>query len=128
MTDQRHQNANHFAFEGPGLSGVVATSSLTGKPTGTITVDGKQSSELMVEPGSPGWIGSTSVETVPDAYSRSVTLILPNVHVRDAGQPFGGLAIIVTHRSSLAGPGLVEGALEGYQVREVSGTASFVHS
>lgn len=129
MAAESHfDDANHYVFEGVGVSGIADTTSLSGRPTGSVTVDGNETSEVVVEHGPLGWTLRAAVDGVPDAYSRSVIIALPQVHTDDGDEAFDGLAIVVTYRTSIGGPGLVKGVLASYDVRTISGVASSVQS
>jgi hypothetical protein len=119
--------ANHYVFKGTGVSGSLDTTTLIGQPAGSVTVD-DHDAQMVIERNSMGWIGTAPVDAAPDAFTRSVVIVVPEVNADADGEKFDGLAIIVTHRTSIGGPGLVKGALEEYDVREISGTASAVQS
>ncbi len=129
MTDEIvYRNANHFAFEGEGVSGVIDTTSFAGEPTGSIAVDGGDPHRIAVTEASWGWTGEALVDEVEDAFTSTITVIVPHVHTETGGETFDGIAILVTHRSSFGGPALIKGVLESYEVRHVSGTAASVAS
>jgi hypothetical protein len=69
-----------------------------------------------------------TLETIPDQHTVRLRLILPVVNIRDDARPFAGLALITTTRTSIGGPGLVEGPLQSYKLLAVSGTAETVQS
>jgi hypothetical protein len=122
------EEADHFVFSGEGISGVADTTSLTGKPTGSIEVDGATADELVLEHAPEGWIARAHLSRVPDGPSRSVTLVLPRVNLHEDTVEFTAFAVVVTTRSRIGGPRFVKGALQRYDVRPITGTASLVAS
>lgn len=67
------------------------------------------------------------VETVADGYVRYLTLLVPAVN-RDEDRldiPIRTFAILTTHWTSIGGPGLLEGALQTYEVVALEGMAEF---
>lgn len=74
-----------------------------------------------------GQMASVLLEAVPDAYARYLTLLVPEVN-QDENQlevPVRTLAILTDHLTSIAGPRLVEGALQRYEVVALEGVARF---
>ncbi len=69
-------------------------------------------------------------EFVPDLYSTSIGLILPNVNTFPDGKSsnFNATYFKVTHQTSIAGDQLVRGALEKVSYTTLSCTASATHS
>ncbi len=129
MVAEQFVEANRFVFGGKDILGSVDTTSITGGPIASITVDDILTHEPAVERGWLGWTVTADVDSRPDLYSRAVTVVLPNVNV-DAGasEGFDGLMIVVRRRTSIGGSGLVKGPIESYEVRTVTGTASSVQS
>ncbi len=129
MAGGQLDEANRFVFEGQGVSGSVDTASITGQPLASVTVEGVEGSDTVVERWRLGWTATAHLDGRPDAFTRSVTVVVPRVNVdgRD-GEAFEGLAIVVRRRTSIGGPGLVQGPIETYDVRAINGTASSVRS
>jgi hypothetical protein len=72
---------------------------------------------------------TVTTEAVPDKEETTLTLLLPMVNLVGATeQTFETLVIITTQRSSIAGPGLVNGAVQRYHVVKLEGKAQFVLS
>jgi hypothetical protein len=129
MSSGRLEEANHFVFEGKGVSGSVDTTSITGQPIASVTVDGVEGSDAVIETWRLGLTATMHLDGSPDLFTRSVTVVVPQVNVDGTdGEAFEGLAIVVRRRTSIGGPGLVQGAIETYDVRTVNGTASSVRS
>ena len=76
-----------------------------------------------------GKLITVTTEAVPDEEETMLTLLLPTVNLVGATeQTFETLAIITTQRSSIAGSGLVNGAVQRYHVVKLEGKAQFVLS
>lgn len=118
--------ANHLVFEGNGVSGVLDTTSIRGTPTGAVTVDGASAAEVTVARDPLGWRLSGSLAMVPDLSRTSVTVLVPEVNVTGEPESFIGVAIVSTARTGFAGPAFVNGSLNQYDVRQLTGSASAV--
>jgi hypothetical protein len=121
-------DANHYVFEGNGISGVVDTASTDGRPTASITVDGTGTSAFKFELGKLGWSASANLDGEVHRFSRSVTIVLPGVHCDGGAEAFEGIAILVRRRSGIDGSRHVRGPIESYEVRTISGRASVVQA
>ena len=123
-----YEEANHFELSGEGITAVADTTSLTGRPTGSIQVDGGDGDELVLEAAPEGWIARAHLSRTPDGPSRSVTVVVPRVNLSDDHVTFEAIAVLVTTRSSIGGPRFVKGAVQRYEVRALTGTASLIES
>ena len=57
----------------------------------------------------------------------TVSLLVPQINLNDGDEsPLSTPAILTTHRTSIGGPGLVEGQVQTYEVVALEGTASLV--
>jgi hypothetical protein len=65
---------------------------------------------------------------MPDAATFYLTLLLPEINLSSDGAPtpFATLAILTAELTTIAGPGLIIGALQEYEVVTLEGTAEFV--
>jgi hypothetical protein len=130
MREERAQNtsvrdaARHYVFAGKDLSGVVDLSSLSGRPTASLTVDGQEVIEPSVREKSVGIVIRGQVSATPDLASTEVEILIPHVNLTGETDTFAGVAILTTVRTSIAGPRLVEGSVESYELRPVAGQAS----
>jgi hypothetical protein len=120
--------ANHYTFEGKGISGGADTTSVSGRPLVTLTVDGHELHPPKIDRGPLGLTVQSAVDHAAYGYNRSIILVLPEVHTANGDERFDGLAILVKQLTSLSGPSGVKGPLEIYEVRAVSGHASVVES
>jgi hypothetical protein len=122
----RKQVANHYVLAGSGVEGTVDTSSITGKPVIDVRVGGRAVSTPELVESDLGLEVRGIVESIPDLRTVQLNLIMPVVNVQDGPLPFAGVALLTTTRTSIGGPGLVEGPLQDYELRPVSGTAEAV--
>jgi hypothetical protein len=123
------QSANHYVFEGRGVTGTVDTTSIAGTPVASMSVDGVDATGVEVQPApGPGGMVRGELGGIADGPSRAVNVVVPEVDLLAGTEPFFGLAVIVTTRSSMGGPALVSGAIQLYEPREITGTASSVAS
>ncbi len=74
--------------------------------------------------GGNGWLLTVMVEAIADAQTVTLTLLLPAVNLTGTDVEISTVAIITTHRTSIAGPALVEGPLQYYELVPLTGTVS----
>ena len=108
-------------------------SSFTGWPKFSYTwADGEVSAsgeDIEVQPvvtgGWPfGTLVSMYVDAAPDAWARSVTLVLPEINLIDGEETaFTTFAVLTTHFTNIGGPAFVQGQLQEYEVIPLEGTA-----
>lgn len=125
------QEANLFELEGGGASVVYSTTSITGAPQFTYRDTdnsvSRSGDEIRVEETAMARLVTINLRQVPDAYSLWVTLLVPAVNVPQSGQAaLQMLAVLTTDRTSIIGPAGVEGQLQSYEARALSGTARTV--
>lgn len=120
--------ANHYEFTGDAVSGTVDLAGLTGQPVVSLQFDQWSITEADVDSGELGIVVTARLEYVPDKESVRLHLVLPEANIDDEPVAVEGFAVVITTRTSFAGPGLVEGPLRSYAVRVVAGTASLVAS
>jgi len=73
-----------------------------------------------------GALVTATLDAVEDGDSRTVTVVLPDVRLPAGGSGYGSfetVAVFATIRSSLGGPGRVEGAGQLYIAANLQGTA-----
>lgn len=119
--------ANHYELHGV-ISGTVDTSGVGGEPAASLRFDGQpvQDPQLEATPSGLQIIGLIDVR--PDVDTRVLVLLLPDVNVTDAPIVVAGIAAVVTAKTPLGGPGLVDGAVHSYAAHPVSASASIVAS
>jgi len=108
-------------------------SSLMGMPKLTFTYpEGEVSAtgdDIEVQPivtgGWPfGTLVSMYVDAAPDAWARSVTLVLPGINLIDGEETaFTTFAVVARHLTNIGGPAFVQGQLQEYEVIPLKGTA-----
>lgn len=127
------QEANLFELEGGGASIVYSTTSFSGAPQfsyrDTNHSVSRSGDEIRVEETRIARLVTINLQQVPDAYSLSVTLLVPaiNVPVQTGQTALQTLAVLTTDRNSaFTGPAGVEGQLQTYEAFALSGTARTV--
>lgn len=129
---------NLYSLGADGVDIAYSTSSVDGMPTFAFTsalegIDARASGdEIGIEPlFAGGWpfgsMVSIYVDAAPDAWARSITLVLPEINL-DAGReaPFTTFAILTRHLTTIGGPALVSGQLQEYELISLHGTAAMV--
>jgi hypothetical protein len=84
-------------------------------------VEGEFLEVMTIEPF--GQVATVDLEYAPDAYSRYLSLLVPEVNW-DGAEPevaIQTLAIVTDQLTSIGGPALVEGALQRYEAIELAG-------
>lgn len=117
--------ANHYVLEGV-MSGTVDTSSIGGAPAVSLQFRGAEVPDATLQDSSTGLQVTALLGARPDLDSQSLMMLLPQVNVTDAPVLFAGVALVVTARTSVGGPGLVSGVVHSYEIHPVVGTASVV--
>jgi hypothetical protein len=120
--------ANHFTLSAKGVSGVVDTQGVTGKPAVSIEYMGQSLEEVKVTSSTEGLAVTGLVKVVRDGYVIRIRLVLPEVNVDDESVPFAAFAVVTTSLTSIGGPALVRGPLQGYELLPVAGVAAAVES
>lgn len=95
---------------------------------GKVVVDGIVHDELTVGAWPLGLLARKQMSVVYDAQTVTLELLLPrvNVDIELEAEPFSGIAVIHTERTSFGGTALVHGALDEYDLRPISGRAQVV--
>ena len=127
------QEPEQFELRGGDVTITYSTTSLTGAPqfnyqdkARSVNVSGDA---IRVEQTAIARLVTVALEQVPDAYTLSVTLLIPQINLRDPNRTASleTLAVLTTDRSSaFTGPAGVEGQLQSYEARVLTGTASRV--
>jgi hypothetical protein len=117
-----------FAGE-PQLSyrGPIGSGPLAERPIDSVTIVGDEIHTEQVP--NLGELVTVYLDAMPDAATFYLTLLLPEFNrmsLEAAPVPFSTLAILTTQLTSIAGPALIEGALQEYAVIEFEGTAGLV--
>ena len=127
--DTENQLADRYEFTSTDqdVTGSITVASGSGSNR-TLTVDGIAASDIEVEGLAMGghvlgWAVSGYLDAIPDLHSRSIAVLLPRVNADSVVESFNGVAMVITHHTSIGGPSLVKGALQEYDVRKIAGTA-----
>ncbi len=82
--------------------------------------------------GSPefGTLATVMIGSVADGYTLDLTVLIPDINLAagDEPTPFSTLAILTKDLTTIAGPRLIEGAIQRYQSIELNGVAELVES
>jgi hypothetical protein len=130
---QRPDQANHFELQRGGTSITYDVTSITGKPLlnyndGTISRS-FTGDEIQTVPTTIGTLLTVDVEFIPDAETKAVTVVLPQVNLKDhKPRRFRTVVLFTTIRTSFVGPALVDGPVQTYTARTFRGVASLVFS
>ena len=108
-----------------------STTSITGQPQfhyqdqqRDISVTGEDIRSLETEIGT---LVTVTLEVISDLHTLTVSLLVPQINLNEGDEsPLSTPAILTTHRTSIGGPGLVEGQVQTYEVVALEGTASLV--
>ena len=126
------QQPNHFELEGKDTKVTYSTESFSGPPQLTYQDSERTISALgddfHTEKTALGKVVSMTVEIVPDGWTRSVSVLIPLVHLGDGQSPavVKTLAIFSRRKSHIAGPGAVQGQVTTFETLDLAGMASQV--
>ena len=129
--DNGSAQPNFFQLAGGYTQITYSTTGITGQPQfhyqdqqRDINVTGGDIRSLETEIGT---LVTVTLEVIPDLHTLTVSLLVPEINLNEGNEsPLSTLAILTTHRTSIGGPGLVEGQLQTYEVVALEGTASLV--
>jgi hypothetical protein len=122
---------NLFELTGEYTRITYSTTSITGQPQfhyrdrqRDVNVTGDDIRSLGAELGAQVTV---TLEVIPDLHTLTVTLLVPQINLDEGNEsPLSTLAILTNHRTSIGGPGLVEGQLQTYEAAALEGTARLV--
>ena len=108
---------------------IVYSINLVGRPQ--LTYNGETFTEFESVTTSIGTL--LTVPKVPpaniaDASTQTLSLLLPDINLREHEEKFKTLAILTTHHTSIGGPGLVIGPLQTYHTVKLHGVARIVET
>ncbi len=121
-------SANHLVVSGAGIDGAVDINSASGEGVVSLTVDGRELRDPSLETTREGIVVRAIHEEVPDSHTLVVTVTIPQVNLDSEPQTGAGFATVTTARTSIAGPGLVSGPLQLFELRPLAVMASIVES
>ncbi|HEX2181706.1 MAG TPA: hypothetical protein VHH10_05435 [Rubrobacteraceae bacterium] len=130
-TENETTQPNLFELAGEYTQITYSTTSLTGQPQFSyrdqqrdvnVTGDDIRSQDTEL-----GALVTVTLEVNPDRHTLTVTLLVPQINLRGGTESrLSTLAVLTTHRTSIGGPGLVEGPLQTYEAVALEGTARLV--
>jgi hypothetical protein len=120
--------ATHFVVSGSGIDGTVDFDSISGSSIVSLTVDDRALRAPSLDITREGIVIRAIHEEVPDSHTLVVTVTMPQVNLDSGSQTSAGVAVLTTERTSVAGPGLVSGPLQLFDLRPLAVTASVVES
>lgn len=81
--------------------------------------------EIRINETEIGVLVTVTMSAIPDLETVMMTVILPVVNVSPRGvSPVETHVLFTTERTSIGGPGLVEGQIQGYEIERLSGRAT----
>lgn len=129
---ESRQRPNSFQLSGDEVEITYASSSYAGEPTFAL---GGPATELMFrgdeiqieEANALGQLVSVMTDAVADGYTQWLTLLIPPINVTP-GEPasFSTVAIETRRLTTIAGPDMIDGALQTYRVVQMDGTAELL--
>ena len=122
------KQANHYVVTGGGIEAVVDTTSISGRPVASLTVDGTAIADPSFAVTARGIVVDGVVETVPDSHTVGICLTIPEVNLSEPVVTFAGYAALTTALTTIGGTTLVSGSLHVYELRPMAGTASAAES
>jgi len=128
------KQANQFDLSGKGYRISYATTSIAGVPLFQFEGHGVSHSfkgeEIRAVDTELGTLVTVTLETVPDLETVTFSVVLPAINMREQDQQveFDAVGIHATHRTSIGGPTLIDGALSSYRSLDLSGQARSVVS
>lgn len=120
--------ANHWIFDGGDISGSLDSASVAGVLVAQIVLSGATFESTAVTRSDLGYEIRAITEKSNDDSSTHLLVVVPRVNIENEPVSFGSYAVLFTTRGNVAGDRYVHGALESYDVRTLSGTASLVTS
>jgi hypothetical protein len=122
---------NQFELRGGGARITWTVAGIDGEPH--LTYDEGERHEtfgrddLRVFKSVMGRLVTAPLEMVPDAYTLTLTLVVPQVNLSDRlEQQVRTIAILTTEHSPFGGPGLFKGQLQSYKILRLTGRARAV--
>ncbi len=129
---EAHQRPNSYRLRGDGMEITYASSSYSGEPTfalgGPATDVRFRGDEIQTEETDTlGRLVSVMTDAVADGYTDWLTLLIPPINVTP-GEPasFSTVAIKTRRLTTIAGPDMIDGALQTYEVIPLEGMAELL--
>jgi hypothetical protein len=125
-------DVNLFELWGKGIHVHYSTSSIAGVPLLTYKGYGTEKSfrgdDIRVSQSELGTLVSVTLDVVPDLKTDTFSFFVPVIHMSEGEQQtrFRSVGIHATHRTSIAGPQLVQGPLTTYDGTDLVGVGKSV--
>jgi hypothetical protein len=117
--------ANHYLVAGSGIDGTIDSASLGGQPRANIRAHETPLSDTGTQRSEDGVEVTVTVEAAPDLRTRQPSAARPESQHRRDTDPFAERALFVT---SIGEPALLDGPLNKYALRPLSGIAEAVQT
>lgn len=129
--DEQVIHPNKFVLNGENFFVTYSTTSLIGVPMLTYRASQKvltfSGNDIRVLHSEIGDQVTVTIHAIPDLLSVTLTIIIPVINLPGTKQvQFWTKAIFTTHKTSIGGPDLINGAIQSYRFEAVLGKASFV--
>ena len=131
-TEAAFREPNLFELEGDKTNITYSTTSITGVPQFNYqdheisrSFNGPEIRTLEAEIGR---LVTVTLDQVPDLQTTTATLLLPTINLPQGAteSPIETVAILSIERTSIGGPGLVQGQPQAYRTLNLKGRASLV--
>lgn len=135
VSQYQYSESNLFSLQGVGpkykdVQISYSTSSITGQPIFNYKdsrgTHGFKGDDIRTQETEIGTIVTVTLESVPDFRVTSLTLLVPAINLDGSAKEFNTIAIRTTSKTTIAGPRLVKGAIQSYEVIELKGIANSV--
>jgi hypothetical protein len=119
--------ANSYSFAGGDVEGSIVLGAIDGSDQATLRFRGKPIGVTMTRDSWGFRLTGTHV-IAADAGRYDLDVRVPVVNLAGRPDRFTGLAIVVLQRNSIGGTGILQGALEVYEVVHLDGSAMSITS
>jgi hypothetical protein len=116
--------ANSYWFADKGVRANVSTTSISGQPQASITVDGDDLRDVEFKEEETRLTVRGLLSAIPDSETTSAELLLPIVQLQHGAVKARALLIVRKQRTNVGGTPLVEGPLETLRTRKIAGRAA----
>ncbi|MBM3735174.1 MAG: hypothetical protein FJW39_05245 [Acidobacteria bacterium] len=129
---QPQQNEpNLYELQGGNLTVSYSTSSISGKPLFNYkkgrTMLSFMGDQIRTQSTGIGTLVTVDIEFIPDLRTVTFTLVVPQVNLPPKNKArIVTIGITTASKTSIGGPGLVQGQVQSYKVAALKGTASMV--
>jgi hypothetical protein len=122
------QPADHYEATGQGIRAILDTTSINGKPSASVTVDGRSISPLSIDQDAQGFHLVGNEFAIADGDGLNVEIVIPEINIDVNPITAPGFAVLTVTGNSIGGPRLVLGALQQFDIRPLVVSAQLVNS